>query len=110
MAWENRGARQYWYRSIRSHDGGVRKEYLGRGPAAVAAAKRQAEAQVKRQADADAAAAMAAESEPLDRLAVDLDAGVEALVEASLRVEGFHDHKGTWRKRRDLKRKTTPIR
>ena len=101
MAWEKRGRRKYLYRSFRGTDSRVRKAYVGTGVVAQAAAKGHAKAQAELKADAKAAHALAAELVPLEAMAEQLDEGIDTLVEATLRISGFHKHNGTWRKQRD---------
>jgi hypothetical protein len=100
MAWEKRGRRKYLYRSFRGDDGRVLKSYVGTGTAAQAAEQQHAKAQTQRRADAHAADSLAAELAPLEAMAGQLDQDVGMLVEATLRVSGFHKHQGAWRKQR----------
>jgi hypothetical protein len=100
MALEKRGRNLYRYRSVRTADGRVRKEYLGRGPEAVEAERRAAEARAARKADAAAARDLEASLAEADRLGRELDADVNAAVGAFLDSIGVHVHKGTWRCKR----------
>jgi len=100
MAWEIRGRHRCLYRSFRSADGHVRKAYLGTGAAAQAEERRRTEAQSQQKADAQAANSLAADLVPVDAMAEQLDEAIDTLVEATLRVSGFHKHKYTWRKQR----------
>ena len=100
MAWETRSGRKYAYRSFRDAHGRVRKEYLGRGDAAVEAETMRSGARAARKAEAAAVLELAAAVTPLDQLGEELDAGVDALVAAVLRSKGFRQHKGSWRKQR----------
>lgn len=103
MAWERRrNGRLYYYRCWRDPTTGrVRKQYVGTGPAAEAAAK----------ADADRRAVRAAKQQAVrDQHQSDLALGervnqvvweAEALTEAALLAAGYHrPQRKPWRKRR----------
>lgn len=98
MAWLRHG--RYWYRS-RRNGAQVQAEYLGPGDLGAFVALMDAQEQERRQAEreamAAARAAQAAIDGPLDAAAAEL----RALVGEALRGAGYHQHKGTWRKRRD---------
>ena len=100
MAWESRGGRKYLYRSVRCADGRVRKEYLGRGAAAIEAERKRAESRAAREAEATEALELAAALGPLDGLAEELDEGVDEIIKAVLEQKGFRCHRGTWRRQR----------
>jgi hypothetical protein len=100
MSWERRRQQLYYYRA-RREGGRVIKEYVGSGPAAVAAAKqdlaRRAERAAGRQAEQ--------ERRQLDTILREQIAGVgdeaDALVSAALLAAGFHrPQRKAWRKRR----------
>ena len=100
MAWEQRGARHYYYRKRRVGST-VRSEYVGAGESAhlVAAVGQvhQAEAAARRAAEQCAQG----EALSLDRevnAACDL---VDGLRKALLLLAGYHTHKGEWRKQRE---------
>src|SRR5687768_11984210 len=95
VAWEKRGNKAYLYRSVRTADGAVKKLYVGHGPAAAEAEREQAEARAERDVEDAAADALQADLEPLDRLATDLDRGVDALVDATLLLSGYRRHRGS---------------
>jgi|SRR5580704_4089178 hypothetical protein len=103
MAWEVRGDRRYYYRSVRE-GGKVRRVYVGRGPVAEAAAEFDALARSVRDDARDRSKAaggdwqrrLAAALEPLRRL----DALVGALAALTLVDAGYHrPHRGAWRRR-----------
>jgi hypothetical protein len=100
VAWEKRGRRAYLYRSVRGADGDVRKVYLGHGPRAAYCERQHVAEQARCRADRDAAEALRADLEPLDRLASELDEGVDALVKAALRAAGFEQHDGSTLRRK----------
>lgn len=106
MGWERRQrGGQYFYRSVRL--GGVpRKLYVGRGPAAKMLAK--AVAQRRQQAEAERAARRAEQARlaPADAALADLAAWTGLLVRAALVLQGFHEHRGEWRRwRYDMSRR-----
>jgi hypothetical protein len=100
MAYKRRG--KYWYRSRR--DGRqVQTQYLGAGDWADAMGELDA---IERQ---ELELARDAEREERQRQR-DIDAKLDAaaaavrdLTRAALLASGYHQHKGTWRKRRDGK-------
>lgn len=100
MSWEMRnGAGPYYTRSRRIR-GRVVREYVGRGLAAELQASRDAEARSIR-------AARRAKARSEQQAAIDLRASVTALSEeihgllvAMLKVSGYHEHRGQWRRRR----------
>jgi hypothetical protein len=96
--WDNRG---FYYRSRRS-GAAVKRVYLGKGEAARAAAKMDAETKVRREADRREARRTAAILEPLDSLGAEFDEGLRLLTMATLLAGGLHDHKGQWRRRRNV--------
>lgn len=99
MSWESRKNRPYYYRKHRV-DGRVVTEYLGR--ARTAALASQADARL---AEAHAAhlAQERADQERYDRLKTMLDEYdeiVRLFTTATLLVNGYHQHKRQWRKKR----------
>lgn len=102
MVWEKRGNRQYLYRSFRDKDGRVRRQYLGRGGAAdAAAAKVQQQRAADRQAK-DALLRLRQMQAGLDAQASELDNAVRRLMAVELLAAGFHLHAGSeWRQIRD---------
>ena len=99
MAWEQRGAQTYYYRSVRRH-GRVTKDYLGTGPLAELSAAEDAERQAQRHTEAES---WRQEQAALDALAQQIDAWWDmsmVLLKATLYTEGYYQHdRGTWRKR-----------
>jgi hypothetical protein len=104
MAWERRGNRSYYYRSVR-RGGRVVKEYFGTGRVAELCAQldgltleRRAIERQDRAAERDRSAALEARTLELIQL-------TDVLVAATLMVAGYHRHdRGTWRRRRDRPR------
>jgi hypothetical protein len=99
VAWEERGGRRYYYRSVR--DGGrVRKEYVGAGYFAELSARSdeivRARRESKRCEDRD-------ELERLEDLvapAWEVREAAAVLARASLVAAGYHRHKGEYRRER----------
>ena len=96
MSWERRRQQLYYYRA-RREGGRVIKEYVGSGPAAVAAAKQDLARRAERAAEQ--------ERRQLDTILREQIAGVgdeaDALVSAALLAAGFHrPQRKPWRKRR----------
>ena len=106
MAWEKRQKASYYYRSQRDSEGRVRKVYLGAGPAARLAATKDDKVRESRLADVSGAMAFEANYEPTDRLMEELEHRVDLLVDAVLLSNGFHRHKGAWRRSREFKTTT----
>jgi hypothetical protein len=99
MAWEQRGAHTYYYRSVRTN-GQVTKVYVGTGLIAELAAAEDTERHAQRQADADVWRQARTDLETLDaRVDAWWNAGA-VLLKAILYTEGFYQHdRGIWRKR-----------
>ena len=100
MAWEARGSRAYFYRSLRQGSK-VRKVYLGAGDVAKQAAERAAGAKAKRTADQAALANFQSKLAGVDQLVASTTEGVDLLTEATLLAIGYHQHRGTWRSYRE---------
>jgi hypothetical protein len=103
MAWEQRrNGRVYFYSVRRDATGQVVKQYLGRGPRAIAAAAALAQRRARAEADRQAVRDEIARLEPVDRLTRELDDRARLLSEACLLARGFRRYKsGTWGKRRE---------
>jgi hypothetical protein len=95
MAWEKRSNNKYYYRKIRDGDK-VSSVYLGKSLLTYklsAYLHQQKMQQQKQQARIDAEDAMDKELDDLHRLII-------AAAEATLLLNGYHLHKGDWRKSR----------
>lgn len=101
MAWELRGKKRVYYRSRRVGNR-VHRLYLGGGEAARHAAEKDAAKRAKRAQDQAEVAALQAAVVSVDRLMADLHTGLTVLTEAALLVQGFRQHHGQWRRRRDV--------
>ena len=101
MAWEERNGTRYYYRKHRTPGGTVKSQYVGRGPVAkmiAAADRREREA---REAERRRLEKM---KEKLlrqrDRVR-EVQEAIRAVERAALLLNGYHTHKGQWRKRRE---------
>jgi hypothetical protein len=100
MSWDKKSNfGPYYYRSQRVGSR-VRKIYVGRGPEAEATAKKDEQRRAQRASEQasrkEAEAALREVEQALD----DLEGFTNALVEATLTSNGYHFHRGSWRKRR----------
>ena len=99
MAWEKRGRRRYYFRSVREGTV-VRKLYFGCGLRAQQAAAEDAEVKARRAADRAELKRLQALLEEPERLAAELDESVNVLVEVALYGAGLRCRKGEWRRKR----------
>jgi hypothetical protein len=99
MAWQVRGNKRYFYRSVRAGDRVVRL-YLGTGRDVELMADQMELARLERAAEAsirrDLEDRYAASTRALGQLCQVTD----LLVSAALTDKGFHKYRGHWRKRR----------
>lgn len=103
MAWEQRGNRSYYYRK-RWEDGRCVSVYVGAGETAdVLSAcefyRRAEEAQAR-----EAERAYRAELEACDEALAELERLTCELTRAVLITNGYHQHKGQWRRKREHER------
>jgi hypothetical protein len=100
VAWEERGGRRYYYRSVR-RGGCVVKEYLGTGPVAEATAQLDEEDRRRRE---EAAEAWKEEMRRMEEVEVPIEAlcdAAETLARAALVAAGYRQHnRGEWRLKR----------
>ena len=100
MAWERRGNRSYYYRSVRTGTR-VTKEYAGGGLMGALAEEFEAERREKRAYEVDRRRRERARWAALEQPARELDELADVLMTASLMMAGFHRHdRGEWRRRR----------
>lgn len=97
MAWESRGKNCYYYRTKRIA-GIVRKEYIGRGPAARQAAIEDELTKRRRDREREQIRALQDAIQPVRLLTRALEDGERMLAHATLLAAGFHQNKGIWRK------------
>ena len=96
MAYQRNG---YWYRSVR-RGAKVQTEYLGSGVLAELSAELDAVAREEREAQRAAVRAERETQREIDR-AIDVAGdALKELTRAALVANGYHLHKGQWRKRR----------
>jgi hypothetical protein len=100
MPWVDRGHRKYFYKSKRLPDGRIGKVYFGNGWRAEQAAKADAEAKRRREAARAEIRRIEVALQRLDDLVTELDECSNLLTMATLFTNGWHQHKGQWRKRR----------
>ncbi len=93
MAWETRNGQRYYYRKRREGKRVV-SEYQGRAEVAELSAQCDAYARQRREAER-------AEAEALDRMLAELSSLLRLLTHATLIANGYHTHKGQWRRKRD---------
>lgn len=96
MGWERRGSKKYYYVKYR-RGGQVVSLYTGAGRVAKALAARAAS---KRQQRRDAEEAWA-DYKKVGALLDDIRELTQTLTQATLLAEGYHTHRGQWRKKRD---------
>jgi hypothetical protein len=89
MAWEKRGERSYFYRTIR-HGGGWRRVYYGTGPVGQFAAEVDALRRAENQAFVAAAQTARARLEEVISQTLELQRGCELLTSAVLFLAGYH--------------------
>ena len=99
MAWEQRKNRRqkYYYRSYRTPDGRVRKEYVGTGRDAERAAAKDAEKRAEVERRRAEHQALLAELEQASNAVADLAHGCDVMLNASLLTHGYQCRKGVWR-------------
>jgi hypothetical protein len=89
VAWEQRGQKTYYYRTVHQ-DGKVRRLYLGTGPAGRLAADADALRRAERKAEQEALRAWQGQLDAAATLNRDLNRGCEVLAAATLLAAGFH--------------------
>lgn len=99
MGWEQRGGRKYLYRVFRDEDGRVRREYLGAGAKAEAAAKALSRAQAEAKATKDAVKELTAQTQTIEADTKVLDQTLHDLITAELLLAGYYPHAGSWRRK-----------
>ncbi len=100
MAWEERGGRLYYYQSERDENGRVRKRYIGAGETAELVAHNDETRRRVREATRDRGREELERIYTLSAPVLEIDDAAEMLSRAHLVAEGFHRHKGEWRRAR----------
>ena len=101
MAWETKGRGRYYTRSL-WRDGRVVREYLGSGPEAERAAAEDEARRSARRAALDAEKAQAALRDEADAPLTTLLEAADLLARAALVADGFHQHRGEWRRKTNV--------
>ena len=100
MSWEKRRGQLFYYRAYREGDR-VIKKYVGRGPAAMAAAAEDAARRTERAAEQQAERKRRQVDSIVQEQIAGVGDGADALVSAVLLAAGFHrPQRKSWRKRR----------
>jgi len=100
VAWEERGGRRYYYRSVR-RGGRVVKEYVGAGPVAEATAQLDEDDRRRREGAAVSWKEEMMRMEALEAPIEELCDAAETLARAALVAAGYRQHnRGEWRLRR----------
>jgi hypothetical protein len=94
MAWRTIGSNRYYQQTYRDVDGRVRSRYIGRGPFAEAVANLDARRRERRAESGAERVRLAA----IERRVVEYCNGTDELVSAWLRMTGWHNHRGQWRR------------
>jgi hypothetical protein len=94
MAWESRGNNRYYYRK-RWVGKKVVSEYVGKGPAAEEAAGLDLERRKRLREDRDRMNSLLLQIKRIDYT-------IKGVITGVLLASGFHNHKGQWRKKRDV--------
>lgn len=102
MGWERRGSGNYYYRKKRV-GGRVVTEYVGKGLSAELGALFDDKMRSERELERAAREKARAEEEQIDHALVELEELVQAITRGYLIVQGYHKHKGQWRRKRDKK-------
>lgn len=101
MAWEQRGTRTYYYRSVR-HGSRVTKAYMGKGPFTLMLVAEVEQERAERQAKAEAWQHARTDMETLDAQIEAWWNASSTIIDASLTACGYYrHHRGEWRKRAD---------
>ena len=95
MGWEQRRGKRYYYRK-RREGGRVVSEYFGAGLRAEQVAARDEQARRQRAEER----ARLTEHKQAEKVLDEYQTLAEALTRATLIGEGYHTHKGEWRKKR----------
>jgi hypothetical protein len=99
MAIEKRGNRFYYYRKKREGSR-VFSIYVGGGLVAINASKSDQRERKRRQAERDSIQSTREADATLERQLAEEERQIKGILRAALEAAGFHQHKGTWRKKR----------
>lgn len=99
MAWEKRGERWYYYRKRREGDRVV-SEYVGGGELGELGATLDALDREERQLERQRVKAWKEWVRAITKAGIDAEEMIQALSSAWLLAQGYHTHKGQWRRKR----------
>jgi hypothetical protein len=100
MAWETRSGSRYYYRSKKTADGRVIKQYCGRGRRAHQAARAAAEARRRAEEERQALTDEKARLAEIDGMTGEVLDAIQLLTEAIFLANNFHrKNYGPWRRR-----------
>lgn len=108
MGWEKRRNGYYYYRKRRVN-GRVRSEYVGRGAIAQISVEIIQNDQRDRKTGREALRCAQQAEKEIDRQLAIAEAAIYAITDAKLSVEGYHKHKGQWRRRHGSKATASAI-
>src|SRR5688572_7366230 len=100
MAWETRDNQRYYYRKRRVGRRVV-SEYVGSGEVASLIAQLDMIERGKQEEDRFRSSEEHTELLAQEKEIADLEQTINTLVQGILMVEGYHTHKGEWRRKRD---------
>ena len=100
MSWEQRGNATYYYRKVRRGNRVV-SEYVGRGELAQAIARVDNSTKCRREQARTAARETRTKGDQGIRILLESEKMVQALVRGFLIAQGYHTHKGQWRRKRE---------
>ena len=100
MGWEKRGNQSYYYHKKRK-SGQTVSTYAGRGVLAQLQVQILEDEQRVRQAGREDLRCIQQQDRDMDRQMGAAEKTLRLLTDARFYAEGFHKHKGQWRKRRD---------
>jgi len=101
VGWETRNRGGSYYTRSRRVNGRVVRQYVGVGVIGELAAELDAEERAEREARREALRAEQTRAREVTDTLADLEAASRQAMTDTLHAEGFHRHKGQWRKRRD---------
>ena len=102
MGWEKRRNGYYYYRKRRVN-GRVCSEYVGRGDVAQISVELIQNDQRDRMTGREALRCAQQDEKEIDRQLATAEAAIYAITDAKLSAEGYHKHKGQWRRRHGSK-------
>lgn len=99
MAWEKRGNNLYLYQKMRI-DGKVKSVYVGRGEVAVFVDRYEQRERKLKKLESEKQKSERRKAEIIDEQINEFSKINQSLVDALFLINGFHQHKRQWRKKR----------